>query len=292
MGYQTTLLCIIGFNVLLGLSVYITLATGQFSLAQVGFWAIGAYSSAILTTIYDWPLLPSLIMAGLICGVIGAGVGYPCLRIRGIYLALATLGFSEMVRVFFLNFRFQKMVGDTLIGPEGVLGFRYIKVLTEPWHIYCMVILTIIFFLLLERSRLGLAFKAVQEDDLAANSAGINIVFTKVLAFSIGAGIAGIGGGLYANYMSYITSQDFAFNMTLVAVLYVGLGGIDSFYGPIVGAIILTILPEYLRFLEEYRMMLYGGLVVVITIFRPKGLIDRELLDRLKTAVLRRIVSI
>jgi branched-chain amino acid transport system permease protein len=288
MDYLTTILCIMGLHILLALSVYVTLATGQFSLAQVGFWAIGAYSSAILTTMYNFPLIPSLIIAALLCGIIGAVVGYPCLRIRGIYLALATLGFSEMVRVFFLNFRFQKMIGDKLVGPDGVLGFRYVKVLTSPWHIYCIVILTIIFFLLLEKSRLGLAFKAIQEDDLAANSAGINIVFTKVLAFSIGAAIAGIGGGLYANYMSYITSQDFAFNLTLVAVLFVALGGIETFYGPIVGAIILTILPEYLRFLQEYRMMFYGALVLVITIFRPKGLIDREVLDRLKTVVLAR----
>lgn len=285
MEYLTTVLCVMGLNILLALSVYITLATGQFSLAQVGFWAMGAYCSAILTTMYHWPLVAALIGAAILCAVVGALVGYPCLRIRGIYLALATLGFSEMVRVFFLNFRIQRMIGDKLVGPDAVLGFRYVKVLTTPWHIFCFVILTVLFFIILERSRLGLAFRAVQEDDLAANSAGIDIVFTKVLSFSIGAAIAGIGGGLYANYMSYITSQDFAFNLTLVAVLFVALGGIDTFYGPILGAIILTALPEYLRFLQEYRMMLYGGLVLMLIIFRPRGLIDKELLERIKTII-------
>lgn len=286
MGYLTTVFCLVGLNILLALSVYITLATGQFSLAQVGFWAIGAYCCAILTTIYDFHLIFALLSAGVLCGFIGVIIGYPCLRIRGIYLALATLGFSEMVRVFFLNFKFQRMIGDKLIGPDGVLGFRYVKVLTTPWHIYIVVILIIIFFIVLERSRLGLALNAVQEDDLAANSAGINVVFTKVLAFAIGAAIAGIGGGLYANYMSYITSQDFAFNLTLVAILFVALGGIETFYGPILGAIILTVLPEYLRFLQSYRMMFYGLLVLVIIILRPKGLIDGELLGRIKASIL------
>lgn len=282
MGYLTTIISIVGLNIILALSVFITLATGQFSLAQVGFWAIGAYVSAILTTMYHFPFIISLAIAGILCGLIGSLIGYPSLRVRGIYLALATLGFSETVRVFFLNLKFQKMIGGTFIGPEGVLGFRSIQVHTSPYHIYGFVILLIIFFILLNKSRLGLAFNAIQEDDLAANTLGINVVFTKVLAFSIGASMAGIGGGLYGNYMSYITSQDFGFHLTTMAILFVAIGGVETFYGPIFGAIILTVLPEYLRFLMDYRMMFYGIAVVIITILRPKGLIDKELVNKLK----------
>lgn len=276
MSYIETILSITGFNIILALSVYLTFAVGQFSLAQVGFWAIGAYVSAMLTTLYGWTLLPALLVAAAISGVIGIILGYPCLRIRGIYLALATLGFSETVRVFFLNFSFQVPVGGMPTGPSGVMGFRNIVVLTTIEHIYAFVAILLVFFLWLARSRLGLAFAAVREDDVAARFMGTNIVVMKVLAFALAAAMAAVGGGLYANYTSYITSDDFGFHKTLLAVLFVAVGGVETFYGPILAAVLLTLLPEYIRFLSEYRMIFYGVLVVVIMIYRPRGLIDRR----------------
>lgn len=276
MSYSETILSITGLNIILALSVYLTFAVGQFSLAQVGFWAIGAYVSAILTTLYGWSLLPALLVAAAVSGLIGVVLGYPCLRIRGIYLALATLGFSETVRVFFLNFEFQVAVDGIPVGPSGVLGFRNIVVLTTIDHIYIFVAILLAFFLWLGRSRLGLAFAAVREDDVAARFMGTNIVVMKVLAFALAAGMAAVGGGLYANYTSYITADDFGFHKTLLAVLFVALGGVETFYGPILAAVVLTLLPEYIRFLSEYRMMFYGILVVVIMVYRPRGLIDRR----------------
>lgn len=285
MSYIETILSITGFNIILALSVYLTFAVGQFSLAQVGFWAIGAYVSAMLTTLYGWALLPALLVAAAVSALIGVVLGYPCLRIRGIYLALATLGFSEMVRVFFLNFTYQVPVDGIPTGPSGVLGFRNIEVLTSIEHIYIFVMILLAFFLWLGRSRLGLTFAAVREDDVAARFMGTNIVVIKVLAFALAAAIAAIGGGLYANYTSYITADDFGFHKTLLAVLFVALGGVETVYGPILAAIVLTLLPEYIRFLSEYRMIFYGILVIVIMVYRPRGLIDRRLVAALARGV-------
>ena len=203
-------------NAILALSVYLTLATGQFSLAQVGFWALGAYGAAMLTTLFGWPLLPALLAPALVCLLLGLALGYPCLRVRGIYLALATLGFSECVRIFFLNFTYQLPVGERLVGPAGVTGFRNVAVLTQPWHVALALVLIVIFLAAMERSRFGLTLAAIQEDETAAAAMGIDAVRAKLFAFALGAAVAAIGGGLYANYISFITSADFGFSLTMV----------------------------------------------------------------------------
>ena len=124
MGYAVSIAEISGLNIVLALSVYATLMVGQFSLAQVGFWAIGAYATGVLTTLYGVPLVPGLLAAGVLCAAIGMVLGYPCLRIRGIYLALATVAFAEVVRVFFQNFTWKVTVAGVPLGPAGPLGFR------------------------------------------------------------------------------------------------------------------------------------------------------------------------
>lgn len=276
MSYLVTIFTVAGLNAILATSVYLTLATGQFSLAQVGFWALGAYGSAMLTTLYGWPLLPALIVPAVICFAIGLVLGYPCLRVKGIYLALATLGFSECVRIFFLNFTYQTEVGGRLIGPAGVTGFRNVVVLTQPWHVAIALILLIIALVAIERSRYGSMLAAIQEDETAASAMGIDTVAAKLLAFALGAAVAAIGGGLYANYMSFITSADFGFSLTMLAVLYVGAGGLGTFWGPVFGAALLTLLPEVARPLQEYRMVFYGLFVTLIVLVRPRGLIDEQ----------------
>lgn len=288
MSYIVTMLTVAGMNAILALSVYLTLATGQFSLAQVGFWALGAYGSAMLTTLFGWPLLPALMVPALMCLLLGLALGYPCLRVRGIYLALATLGFSECVRIFFLNFSYQLPVGGRLVGPAGVTGFRNVAVLTQPWHVALALVLIVIFLAAMERSRFGLTLAAIQEDETAAAAMGIDAVRAKLFAFALGAAVAAIGGGLYANYISFITSADFGFSLTMVAVLYVGAGGLGTFWGPLFGAALLTLLPEMIRPLQEYRMIFYGFLVIAIVLVRPRGLIDEEVVRRLGRAVRRR----
>jgi branched-chain amino acid transport system permease protein len=276
-SYLLTIVTVAGLNSILALSVYLTLATGQFSLAQVGFWAIGAYGAAMLTTLWGWPLLPALLVPAAACFVVGLVLGYPCLRVRGIYLALATLGFSECVRIFLLNFEYQISVDGVLIGPQGVLGFRNVVVLTQPWHVFLALALFMLVLFAIERSRYGLALAAIQEDETAASAAGIDPVRAKLLAFALAAAMAAIGGGLYANYMSFIISSDFGFHLTMLAVLYVGAGGIGTLFGPVFGAFLLTLLPEFIRPLQQYRMIVFGILVTIIVLIRPRGLIDEDL---------------
>jgi branched-chain amino acid transport system permease protein len=276
-SYLLTIVTVAGLNSILALSVYLTLATGQFSLAQVGFWAIGAYGAAMLTTLWGWPLLPALLVPAVASFLIGLVLGYPCLRVRGIYLALATLGFSECVRIFFLNFEYQTLVDGVPTGPQGVLGFRNVAVLTQPWHVFLALALFMLVLFAIERSRYGLALAAIQEDETAASAAGIDPVRAKLLAFAMAAAMAAVGGGLYANYMSFITSGDFDFHLTMLAVLYAGAGGIGTLFGPVFGAFLLSLLPEFIRPLQEYRMIVFGILVTIIVLVRPRGLIDEDL---------------
>jgi len=283
MGYATTILSLAGLNVLFALSVYITFAIGQFSLAQVGFWALGAYGTAMLTTLWGWPLWPALLASGGVCALLGIALGYPCLRLRGFYLALATLGFSETVRVLFQNLEYQIPLKGVPSGPSGVLGFRNVAVTTGIWDIFGFMLVLVILLVWLNHSRIGLAVAATREDDVVAPFMGINIVFAKVAAFMLAAMAAGIGGGLYAGFTSYISPDDFGFHMTLLGILFVAIGGTRTFYGPMLAAAILTVLPEFFRFLAEYRLIFYGALVVVLMTLRPRGLID----ERVDAAVRR-----
>lgn len=287
MVYALGILELAGLNIMLALSVYATLMVGQFSLAQVGFWSIGAYSVGMLTTLFGVPLALALVMAGLLCGVIGILLGYPCLRIRGIYLTLATVAFSEVVRVFFHNFEYLVQIGGIKAGPAGPQGFRGINVLTAWPEILVAVFLVVGVFAWIQRSRLGLSANAVREDETAALCAGINIVAVKVGMFSLGAVVAGVGGGLYATYVSYISSDNFGFHLALVSIFFVAVGGTERFIGPVVGALLLTALPEVLRVAGDYRMIVYGLIVLAVMVLCPRGLAD-EVRARMAKARARR----
>lgn len=282
MGYVETILSVTGLNIILALSVYFSLTVGQFSLAQVGFWAIGAYGSATLTALFGWPLIPALIAVAFVCGIIGVILGFPCLRIRGIYLAMATLGFSQVATQLLGNLQFRIAVDGVARGPEGLVGFRNIPVLTSVYGIYVFVALLLAVLWWIGRTRFGMALAAVRDDDVAAEFAGINVVVVKVTMFALGAAVAGIGGGLFANYTSFISAQDFDFHQTLFSLLYVAVGGLYTFIGPVIGAILLTVLPEYVRFLGDNRAIFYGVIVIVIMLLRPRGLIDRSNLSAVR----------
>jgi len=273
-SYIVSILELGGLNVLLALSVYATLKVGQFSLAQVGFWSIGAYGAGMLTTLYGVPLGPALLVCGAVCAVIGILLGYPCLRIKGIYLALATIAFSEVVRVFFHNFKHQVERAGKLVGPDASLGFRGIEVQTAWPQILVAVIVVVCVFAWIERSRLGLSANAVREDETAAACAGVNIVALKVGMFAFGAFVAGVGGGLYSTYISFVNSDNFGFHLALISIFFVSVGGTERFYGPVIGAMLLTALPEVLRFAGDLRMVVYGVIVLVLMLLFPRGLAD------------------
>lgn len=272
MGYLLSVAETCGLNVILALSVYATFMVGQFSLAQVGFWSIGAYTTGILVALYGIPLVFSLLVSAALCAVIGLIVGYPCLRIRGIYLAMATVAFSEVVRVLFNNFTLQIPVGGLMLGPGGPLGFRGIPVLTSWPQILVAVVLLVVLFAWLERSRIGLAAKAIREDETAAACSGINIVAMKVGMFAFGAALAAIGGGMYGTYVSSVSPDNFGFHLALISVFFVAVGGSERFVGPVIGAVVLTILPDLLRFAGDFRMVFYGLIVLAIAVIFPRGI--------------------
>lgn len=272
MSYALSVAETCGLNILLALSVYATFMVGQFSLAQVGFWSIGAYTTGILVALYGFALLPALMAAAVLCAFIGLIVGYPCLRIRGIYLAMATIAFSEVVRVFFNNFILPIPVGSLILGPGGHLGFRGIPVLTRWPEILTAVVFFVLLFAWLEKSRIGLAAKSIREDETAAACSGVNVVAMKVGMFAFGAAIAAIGGGMYGTYVSSVTPDNFGFHLALISVFFVAVGGSDRYIGPVIGAVVLTILPDLLRFAGDYRMVVYGVIVLAIAVAFPRGL--------------------
>lgn len=275
MNWIITQLEIIGLNSILALSVYATQKVGQFSLAQVGFMSIGAHVTGMLTLLWGMALLPALAIAVVVSVGIGLILGYPCLRIRGIYLALATIAFSEVVRVFFHNFKYLKPIDGMMLGPNGAMGFRGIPVLTSWPEIATALLLTAALFAWIERSRLGLATEAIREDETAAACIGINVVAVKVSMFALGAALAAIAGGLYGNYTSFVISDQFGFHLALISIFYVAVGGTTSFAGPVMGAILLTVLPELLHFAGDYRMIIFGIVVLGVMISSPQGLADR-----------------
>lgn len=260
-----------GINVLLALGLYFTLATGQFSVGHGGFMAIGAYTAAVLTQNFDWPLIPALLCGAAAAFVIGVLIGLPVLRFTHIYLAMATFGFGEIVRA---GFSVSEYVG-------GVGGMRGMTGTTAPL-VLAFAALAIAFAWLHSRSRWGLACEAIREDEDAAAAMGIDVRLNKVLAFGLGAAITGIGGGLYAHYFFFIDPPTFGLQMSVAIILFVIFGGIETFWGAVLGAILLSVVPEVFRFLKDWYLFFYGLLFVLLMIFRPQGILDRRLLRLLQ----------
>ncbi|MCK4794945.1 MAG: branched-chain amino acid ABC transporter permease [Desulfobacteraceae bacterium] len=270
-SYQLDLFSSLGINILLALSVYCPMATGQLSIGNAGFMAIGAYVSAMLTVHVHLPLFPSLIIGGIAAAIIGVLFGFPALRLKGIFLAMATLCFGEIVRNFFMNF-LQPLTG-------GAYGFRGIgDVPVSISWIWGWVVLSLVFFFFLSRSRVGLALTATHDDETVSELIGINIVFLKVAAFGVGAFIAGVAGGLYAHYYLYIEPEFFNVWESIFIALYVIMGGMLTYWGPVLGASIFTLLPEFLRFLQDWRGAFFGVVIIGLMIARPSGLVTREIL--------------
>jgi branched-chain amino acid transport system permease protein len=275
MGYFEGLLILTGINMIVGLGLYWTVQTGQVSVGHAAFMALGAYLSGILTVKLGWTL-PLGILAGALCtGVIGTAVGAVALRFRGLYLSIATLGFGEIVRVFFLNNEYFGAASG-LGGMTGVTGTA-VAVAT-------VLLLLVTWFV--SRSRLGLAFRALRMDEEAASLTGLPTTSLKVQAFGIGALITGLGGALYAHYMFFIDSAEFGFERSILILMMVVFGGIETLWGTVVGAAVFTVLPEALRYvgLEKWRMVAYAALICGLMLVRPQGLVDMNLLRRLSAA--------
>lgn len=268
--YYAGLLAEVGILLVGALSVYVILATGQLSLGNAGFMGIGAYLASFLTVTLEWPLTLALLAAAVAAGIVGIIVGFPALRLRGIYLAMATLALGEMVRSFLLNF-------EAMGGSGGFHGMKHVS-LGTIWA-WAGGILALV--LILERSRLWLELRAVHDDETAAGLVGLNTTATKVGAFGFGAAIAAIAGGLFAHQHVYIEPANFGFERSIDLVLAVILGGSTVGAGALVGAGLLVLLPEWLRVLADWRLAAFGFLLILVLLTRRQGILDRPLLQRL-----------
>ncbi|MDQ0286428.1 branched-chain amino acid transport system permease protein [Desulfofundulus luciae] len=275
--YYQQVLMLVGIYIIaaLGLNL-ITGLCGQLTFGHAAFLSIGAYTAAILTRNFHMPFLASLILGGLMAALFGILLGIPVLKLTGDYLGIATLGFGEIVRVAFTN---MKITG-------GAIGLAAIPRASNLVNVTIFVILAVAAAVLLENSRFGRALKAIREDEIAAGAMGINAMWYKIQAFGIGCFLAGISGGFYAHMLQYLNPNDFGFLKSFEILNFVVLGGLGSIPGTIVGTTVLTLAPEFLRFVQEYRMMIYGLLLVLMMIFRPNGLLGgvnfRRLLRRRK----------
>jgi branched-chain amino acid transport system permease protein len=296
MDFYLGLIQIIGVHTLLGLSAYCVLLTGQVSLAQAGFFAIGAYVAGMLTVLAQWALIPALLVAAVVAGTIACAVGFPALRVKGLMLVVATAAFGEAVRLFFFNFNYQLERGEVRIGPHGGEGFRQIRYFPEHgWStldvmlfIWAAVIGVMLALWWMDRSRAGAVLRAVGEDELAAQSSGINITAVKVSAMTVGGVIAGLGGGLFAHYTTHIEHIQFGVVLATFAIAYPILGGLSNVFGTLIAVIFIQgFLIEGLRFMGDWRNLLFGGLIVLAMNVRPRGLLDAGAIIALKRLFFR-----
>ena len=281
----------IGIHTLLGLSAYIILLTGQMSMAQAAFYAIGAYASGMLTVLWGWHIVPAL-FAGAGIGAFAAGaVGFPALRVKGLMLVIATLTFGEGVRLFFFNFDYQVQKGNIRVGPLGPEGFRQIRYFPENgWtsgevmlFVWMFVVAVMALIWWIDRSRYGLVLRAVGDDELAAQSAGINLTAIKVSAMTVGGAIAGLAGGLYSHYTTHIEHLAFGVLQSVFALAYPIIGGLASVFGTLAAVLFVQgFLVEGLRELGDWRNLLFGTLIIVAMVGRPTGFLDGPMLRRFR----------
>jgi branched-chain amino acid transport system permease protein len=263
----STLILFSGVAALLALSIYVTLMAGQLSLGNAALAAIGGYAAAILTRDHHTPFWLAVTSGALLATAVAVIIGIPSLRLRGVYLAIATLAFGEVVRVAALNLRI----------TGGALGLVGIPALATFWHVYGALAVVAFFFYRLERSRTGRAFAAIREDETAAQAMGIRVTYYKVLAFAIAGFVSGLAGGLSVHFTYIINPAQASFAEAVNILTYAVFGGTATFLGPVVGGIVLTVLPEALRFLKEYRLLLSGAILVLVPIYLPRGVLTLRL---------------
>lgn len=273
-SYQMQLILFAGINIIMTVSLNIVNGfTGQFSIGQAGFMAVGGYASALITTLIfhtsSWPKyisLPvfviSLILGGIVAAIVGFIIGLPTLRLKGDYLAIVTLAFGEVVRA---SIRLINYVG----GPRGLPGIPYYGNL---FWVYLFTIIAIFAARNFVNSSFGRACIAIRENEVAAETMGINTTKFKTIAFTFSAFMAGVSGGLFAHVLRYLQPDNFSFLKSNDYLVYLCAGGLASISGSIVSAGVLTVIPEMLRFLDDWRIVIYGLVLVTVMLKKPEGL--------------------
>ncbi|HKD19661.1 MAG TPA: branched-chain amino acid ABC transporter permease [Thermoanaerobaculia bacterium] len=282
--YFLQVLCLAGINITLAVSLnLINGFTGQFSIGHAGFMAIGAYASAFFTVTFGdsvrkaFGLLPGfagdsivlligLAIGALLASVAGFIVGVPSLRLRGDYLAIVTLGFGEMIRVFILN----------IDAVGGARGFAGIPKLANFFWIYGFAALAILIVYRIVHSSFGRTLIAIREDEIAAEAMGVHTTRAKVIAFVVSAAMAGVAGGLFAHYLMYVNTNSFTFLKSFEIIIMIVIGGLGSISGSVLGAVLYITLTEGLREFAQYRMLMFSLLLVVLMIVRPQGILGHK----------------
>ncbi len=282
--YILQVICLAGINIILAVSLnLINGFTGQFSIGHAGFMAIGAYTSAYITVNFGdrirsvLSFLPSaasdgaLLLLGLAAGALlaaiaGFFVGVPSLRLRGDYLAIVTLGFGEIIRVFILN----------IDAVGGARGFSGIPKIANFFWIYLFAALSIVVVYRIVHSSFGRTLIAIREDEIAAEAMGVDTTRSKVISFVVSSAMAGIGGGLFGHYLMYLHTNSFTFLKSIEIIIMIVIGGLGSITGSVIGAVLYIFLTEGFREFAQYRMVLFSLILVIIMIVRPQGILGHR----------------
>ncbi len=293
--YLIGVLSNIGMISFIALSAYLVLLVGEISFGQQAFFGIAAYASGIASAMWGWPFFLALIWGAALAGLGGLLLAIPTLRIRGLYFAVASLAFAEMVRLILEIFVYQIEVDGELVGPNGSEGFRDIRYIYEAdisnlqfmIFIYLLLAATLAVILLIERSRLGGILRMVGEDPVLARLQGIDVRACKIATVALAGLVAGIGGVLYAHLNTYIEPKIFNVMLGVHGLAYGLIGGLGTAFGPLLGVLLDIGVLESTRVFSGYRMIVFGGLVAVLLIFRPRGLLDEVAVHRLGQAFRR-----
>ncbi len=256
----------IGVSAMLALSIYVTLSCGMLSLANAAFMGIGAYAASLISMQTALPFPVALLAGVLLPALVALIIGIPTLRLSGVYLAMATLGFGEVVRVIVLN---MEVTG----GPMGLNG---IPLKTEWWHIVLLLAVVLYVLARMRRSKIGRAFEAIKEDEIAARLMGVDVGGYKLLAFTVGAAIAGLAGGLNAHFTFTIGPNNYDFERAVEILTMAVFGGTSNLIGPTLGATVLALLPEALREFKSYRLAINGLILILVILYLPKGIWDPQ----------------
>ncbi len=273
--YLLNIAVLAGIYVILTSSLNITNGyTGLFSFGHAAFYGIGAYTAAILATRYGAPFWITLPLSGIVAGLFGVAIALPTLRLSGIFLALITIGFQEIVYLVILNWigLTRGPMGIPGVPPPSLWGFVFSG---NRDYYYCILALDILVLLLLSRivhSRIGRAFVAIREDEVAAQSVGIAVFPTKVLSFVIATVLAGVAGGFFAHHAQFVSADSFRLDETFIILTMLIVGGMGTLIGPVIGAVFLVVLPEASRFLADFRDVIYGLILIGVILFRPQGI--------------------
>lgn len=288
--FQIGLLSNIGMISFVALSAYLLLISGSISFGQQAFFGIGAYAAGIATALWDWPLAVGLGFGALLGGLGGGLIGLLTRRLGGVYFAIATLAFAEFVRVALDLWRYQRMVAGEPLGPDGPNGFNGIRrAFEDGWHPLSFMILiwallgaTLLALMLFDRSRAGVALRGTGEDPVLASLLGTDVTRLRVLVATVAGAIAGLGGGLYAHLNTYIEPRLFDVMLGVHALAYGLIGGLGTALGPLIGVLVDIGILESSRLFQGWRMVVFGGLVALLLIWRPRGLLDETTVSRLR----------